>query len=480
MSDDVRRDPPAAVPSRHRHRRAHRRVLPGARAVPRAGGSLARPSGARAHAAARISVRTTTGTRWTPDERVRTRAARGPVVERAGARTRSTSRPRCSRDCCTSASTSSVSTSASCTRASVSCSCTRGRTTRAAARAGRSTAATPRRSRRSPTGSRRSPRSRCTRPTRRRRARVRGRTCSASSRCCARATCSGRSTPRSAADPALARWATWLDQFGIDSAYDYDPVWADRPGARRVDRVPLGLHRAQPAPLDLELHVQPPRLARRGSALARQVVVPRRRHPPVPEHELRVPRRRRRVGRRALQRHHRALGEAQPRTRCAPSSIPRSSIATSCSSTSRRFAPDGDRTASCAARANPKTCSTSGPRAASSAPKTSRPCSSIRSTSVAKPTTRSRRTAFNTAINPFGARLHAMMGSDIAHWDVPDMTEVLEEAWEMVDARLDHARPTSRSSRSRIRCASTPARTPTTSRAPSSSGAVADFLAGDR
>ena len=26
-----------------------------------------------------------------------------------------------------------------------------------------------------------------------------------------------------------------------------------------------------------------------------------------------------------------------------------------------------------------------------------------------------------------------MMGSDIAHWDVPDMTEVLEEAWEMVD-----------------------------------------------
>src|SRR3954447_25305878 len=29
-----------------------------------------------------------------------------------------------------------------------------------------------------------------------------------------------------AADPSLARWATWIDQFGIDSAYDYDPVWA--------------------------------------------------------------------------------------------------------------------------------------------------------------------------------------------------------------------------------------------------------------
>jgi hypothetical protein len=41
--------------------------------------------------------------------------------------------------------------------------------------------------------------------------------------------------------------------------------------------------------------------------------------------------------------------------------------------------------------------------------------------------------AFNTAVNPFGAELRAMMGSDIAHWDVPDMSEVLAEAWEMVD-----------------------------------------------
>jgi len=41
--------------------------------------------------------------------------------------------------------------------------------------------------------------------------------------------------------------------------------------------------------------------------------------------------------------------------------------------------------------------------------------------------------AFNTGVNPFGVELKAMMGSDVAHWDVPDMTEVLEEAWEMVD-----------------------------------------------
>jgi predicted TIM-barrel fold metal-dependent hydrolase len=41
--------------------------------------------------------------------------------------------------------------------------------------------------------------------------------------------------------------------------------------------------------------------------------------------------------------------------------------------------------------------------------------------------------AFNTRVNPFGAELKVMMGSDIAHWDVPDVTEVLEEAYEMVE-----------------------------------------------
>ncbi len=44
--------------------------------------------------------------------------------------------------------------------------------------------------------------------------------------------------------------------------------------------------------------------------------------------------------------------------------------------------------------------------------------------------------AWNTRLNPFGAELNAMMGSDIAHWDVPDMSEVLVEAWEMVDHGL--------------------------------------------
>jgi hypothetical protein len=44
--------------------------------------------------------------------------------------------------------------------------------------------------------------------------------------------------------------------------------------------------------------------------------------------------------------------------------------------------------------------------------------------------------AFDTKINPFGAKLHAVFSSDIGHWDVPDMTEVLEEAWELVEDQM--------------------------------------------
>ena len=36
-------------------------------------------------------------------------------------------------------------------------------------------------------------------------------------------------------------------------------------------------------------------------------------------------------------------------------------------------------------------------------------------------------------INPLGARLRPVFGSDISHWDVPDMTEPVEEAYELVE-----------------------------------------------
>jgi len=44
--------------------------------------------------------------------------------------------------------------------------------------------------------------------------------------------------------------------------------------------------------------------------------------------------------------------------------------------------------------------------------------------------------AFDRRVNPFGARLNAIFSSDIGHFDVPDMMEVLPEAWELVEDGL--------------------------------------------
>lgn len=44
--------------------------------------------------------------------------------------------------------------------------------------------------------------------------------------------------------------------------------------------------------------------------------------------------------------------------------------------------------------------------------------------------------AFDRRINPMEARLPALFASDIGHWDVPDVSEVLLEAWELVEHGL--------------------------------------------
>jgi len=41
--------------------------------------------------------------------------------------------------------------------------------------------------------------------------------------------------------------------------------------------------------------------------------------------------------------------------------------------------------------------------------------------------------AFDSRLNHYGLKLNAILGSDIGHWDVPDMTKVIVEAHEMVD-----------------------------------------------
>jgi hypothetical protein len=41
--------------------------------------------------------------------------------------------------------------------------------------------------------------------------------------------------------------------------------------------------------------------------------------------------------------------------------------------------------------------------------------------------------AYDRAKSPFGLSLHALFGSDIGHWDVPEIGAVLLEAWELVE-----------------------------------------------
>ena len=42
-------------------------------------------------------------------------------------------------------------------------------------------------------------------------------------------------------------------------------------------------------------------------------------------------------------------------------------------------------------------------------------------------------TAFNSRVNPGGRRLNAMLGSDLGHWDVPDMSKIYEEVLEPLE-----------------------------------------------
>ena len=66
---------------------------------------------------------------------------------------------------------------------------------------------------------------------------------------------------------------------------------------------------------------------------------------------------------------------------------------------------------------------------------------------------------------PGGRKLRAMFSSDLGHWDVPDMGEILLEAPRARGGRPPLGGATSATSSSGTRCASTPPRTPTSSAA---------------
>src|SRR6266851_3468027 len=99
--------------------------------------------------------------------------------------------------------------------------------------------------------------------------------------------------------PELARFSYWIDNLCIDSAYDYDPVLA-----KCVEL------KVQPDD-GLQLHVQPYRAFRRGRRSAQQDDVLQRRHAPLPEPQVRLPRRRSRLGNQSLRRSRRPLEKTQ-------------------------------------------------------------------------------------------------------------------------------------------------------------------------
>jgi hypothetical protein len=41
--------------------------------------------------------------------------------------------------------------------------------------------------------------------------------------------------------------------------------------------------------------------------------------------------------------------------------------------------------------------------------------------------------AFNDKANPLGIKINAIYSSDVGHWDVPDLTEVLADSWALVE-----------------------------------------------
>ena len=132
-------------------------------------------------------------------------------------------------------------------------------------------------------------------------------------------------------DPDARPLRRAYDMLGIDSEYDYDPVWQK---CRELGIAPTfhtggrGYGAAQSPD---QLHLQPYRPFRRGRARGRQGPVPRRRHAALPRSALRLPRRRRRLGLPALRRPDRALGAAR-RQGHRSTWIPTSSTASCCAS----------------------------------------------------------------------------------------------------------------------------------------------------
>ena len=213
--------------------------------------------------------------------------------------------------------------------------------------------------------------------------------------------------------------------------------------ARHRARVPQLAAGASRHAIGDELRVQPRRRSRGEPRIAVQVAVPVGRDPPLPDAALRLPRRRRRLGLQPARRPGRALGEAQRAARSAHS-IPTGSTSTRCSRCS-------SSTATTACAPGSRSCATYFTRP-SARPEQLDEFAAAALESVddlrdrfvpnfyfgCEADDRLVAWAFAEHVNPAGARLRPIFGSDISHWDVPDMTEPVEEALRARRGRPHH------------------------------------------
>ena len=236
------------------------------------------------------------------------------------------------------------------------------------------------------------------------------------------------------ADPEVSRYAYWLDQFGLDSAYDYDPVWARAQElgvsiAFHSGFIGMTPYRSPTSYVSNHLSM----LAEGQQALAKSLFLGgvTRRFPAMNFAFLEVG-----VAWAAalysdIVGHWEKRNLAALRAHLDPALIDRDVILEMFG----RFAPDARRLPSALTRR---------PAEPEDMLDEWAPCGIERAEDIEAlfadrfwfgceaddPMTS---LAFNTSVNPFGSELQVMMGSDIAHWDLPDVSEVLEEAHEMVD-----------------------------------------------
>ena len=245
--------------------------------------------------------------------------------------------------------------------------------------------------------------------------------------------------------PEASKHVEWYDVIGLDSPYDYDPVWRKclelrvapsfHNGARSI------LLRNSPSNFCYN-HIG--HFASAGEAVAKAIFlggVTRR----FPDAQLRVPRGRRGLGVHALRGPHRPLGEAQPpghrahQSRASSTSRKLHELARKYGSPAvaeavgRREGLEGDSNSTLTGGLEDLDdyfrCQITKKEDIRDlfVPRFYFGCEADDPTNA---------WAFNRQASPMRARLNALFSSDIGHFDVPDMTEVVPEAYELVEHGL--------------------------------------------